>query len=223
MSEQINATVESLRVFWDQFVRFIPQILVAALLLILGWLVAKILRKAMIRILRLLRVDVAAEKAGIEDFLIQGDVKYTTITIVANLIYWFVIFAVSLAVLNSLGLAAATDLFNRIILFIPNVIVAVLVLIFGTLFAKLVRGVTFTYLSNIGIAGAEFVSQVAQWALLIFVVSVALEQLSIGGQILVSAFQIAFGALCLALALAFGLGGKEWAARILEKIWKTES
>ncbi len=222
MSEQINATVESLRVFWDQFVHFIPQILVAALLLILGWLVAKILRKAMIRILRLLRVDVAAEKAGIEDFLIQGDVKYTTITIVANLIYWFVIFAVSLAVLNSLGLAAAADLFNRIILYIPNVIVAVLVLIFGTLFAKLVRGVTFTYLSNIGIAGAEFVSQVAQWALLLFVVSVALEQLAIGGQILVSAFQIAFGALCLALALAFGLGGKDWAARILEKIWKTE-
>ncbi|MEO8167913.1 MAG: hypothetical protein ABI623_06680, partial [bacterium] len=218
----INATVESLRVFWDQFVHFIPQILVAALLLILGWLVAKILRKAMIRVLRLLRVDVAAEKAGIEDFLIQGDVKYTTITIVANLIYWFVIFAVSLAVLNSLGLAAAADLFNRIILYIPNVIVAVLVLIFGTLFAKLVRGVTFTYLSNIGIAGAEFVSQVAQWALLLFVVSVALEQLAIGGQILVSAFQIAFGALCLALALAFGLGGKEWAARILEKIRKTE-
>lgn len=222
MSEQINATLESLRSFWAQFVYFIPQLVVALLLLIVGWLVAKLFRKGMIKLLRLVRLDVAAEKAGVEDFLLQGGVQYTTVTILANLIYWFIMFAVTLAVLNSLGLAAAADLFNRIILYIPNVIVAVLVLIFGTLFAKLVRGVTFTYLSNVGIAGAEFVSHLAQWSLLVFVVSVALEQLAIGGQVLVSAFQIAFGALCLALALAFGLGGKEWAAHILEKLWKTK-
>ncbi len=220
MSEQMNLTLESLNTFWSQFVLFLPQLVVAALLLIVGWLVAKLLRKVMIKLLKLLRLDVAAEKAGVEDFLLQGGVQYTTITILANLIYWFIMFAVSLAVLNSLGLPAAAELFNRIILYIPNIIVAVLVLIFGTLFAKLIRGVTFTYLSNVGIAGAEFVSHVAQWALLIFVVSVALEQLAIGGQVLVSAFQIAFGALCLALALAFGLGGREWAAHILEKLWK---
>lgn len=208
MSDQITLTLESFRLFWEQLVRYLPQLVGAFLLLSIGWMVAKLLRKGIIKFLRFIRLDIAAEKAGIEDFLLRGGVQYTTVTILGKLVYWFIMFAVTLAVLNTLGLHAADVLFNKIILYIPNVVVAVLVLIFGTLFAKIVKGVTVTYLSNIGIAGAEFVSHIAQWALLLFVVSVALEQLSIGGQILVSAFQIAFGALCLALALAFGLDRK---------------
>jgi hypothetical protein len=135
-------------------------------------------------------------------------------------VYWLIMFTVILAALNSLGLQNASALFNKIILYVPNVIVAILVLMFGALFAKIVRAVTFTYLSNIGISGADVIGHIAQWAILLFVVSIALEQLSLGGQILVSAFQIGFGAICLALAIAFGLGGKDLAAHLLGKIWK---
>ena len=220
MPEQITETLESLGNFWNRFLQLLPQLVIALLVLIIGWLIAKFLRKIIIRLLKLLHVDVAAEKGGVEKFLMQGGVEYTTVTIIANLIYWFLMFAVILAVANSLGLRAADDLFAKIVLYIPNVVIAVIVLIFGFLFAKFVMGVLSTYLSNIGVRGAEFIGYVAQWALIIFVVSIALEQLSFGGLILISAFQIAFGALCLALSLAFGLGGREWAARILEKLWK---
>ncbi len=220
MPEQLRAFLDSLETFWRNLSGFLPQIVGSFVLLILGWLVAKLLRKVALKFLKFVRLDVAAEKSGVDDFLVKGGVPYTTTTIVANLIYWFILFTVMLALLNSLGLQSAAELFNRIILYIPNVIVAVLVLMFGALFARFVKGVAFTYLSNIGITGAEVMSSIAQWAILVFVFSVALEQLAIGGQILVSAFQIAFGALCLALALAFGLGGKEWAAHILEKLWK---
>jgi hypothetical protein len=129
-------------------------------------------------------------------------------------------FAVMFAVLNSFGVSAAETLFAKILLYIPNVLVALLVLVLGTFLAKIFRGLTFTYLSNIGITGADIISQIAQWAVLLFVVSLALEQLSLGGQVLVSAFEIAFGAFCLALAIAFGLGGRAWAERILERFWK---
>ena len=220
MPDQIVTTVESLSSFWNQLLILLPRLLVALALLIAGWLCAKLVRKGAIKFMKLLRFDVAAEKAGVEDFLLRGDVPYTSVTVLANLIYWGILFAVILAVINSLGLHAVDDLFAKIVLYIPNLVIAIVVFIFGTLFARFVRGLTFTYLSNIGISGAEFVSHLAQWALIIFVISVALEQLSIGGQVLVSAFQIAFGALCLALALAFGLGGREWAAHILEKLWK---
>jgi len=218
--EQMNLVVDSLRSFWMELSASLPRILGAVLLLIVGWILARIVRKATVKLLKLLRLDVVAEKAGIEDFLLRGGVRYTAVTIVASLLYWFILFTVMLAVLNSLGLDAAAELFNKVILYIPNVIVAVLVLIFGALFAKFVQGVSYTYLNNIGLGGAQVMSSVAQYAILVFVASIALEQLAIGGQILVSAFQIAFGALCLALALAFGLGGREWAAHILEKIWK---
>ncbi len=218
--EQASYLLESLRSFWGEISVALPRIIGAILLLTIGWIIAKIIRKATIKILRLMKVDVLAEKSGIEDFLLRGGVKYTTVTILANLVYWSIMFTVTLAVLNSLGLQSAAELFNQIILYIPNVFVAVLVLIFGTLFAKLFKGIAYTWLNNLDIGGSEIVSTIAQYAILIFVVSVALEQLSIGGQILVSAFQLAFGALCLALALAFGLGGRDWAAQILEKFRK---
>jgi small-conductance mechanosensitive channel len=218
--EQVDVFLESLQSFWQQFSAFLPTLLAAFILLILGWLVAKALRNISERALKFVKVDVVAERSGIEDFLLRGGVRFTTVTLLSNLIYWFVMFTVLLAVLNVIGIEIASDVFSKIILYIPKVVVAVIVLIFGALFAKFVQGVSFTYLSNVGIAGAQFMSMIAQYAILIFVGSVALEQLEIGGEVLVSAFQIAFGALCLALALAFGLGGKEWAAKVLTNTLK---
>ncbi len=220
MPEQINAMIESFKVFLNQLLQFLPKLVFGIALLVAGWLIAKLIRIIVIRFLKLIRLDVIAEKAGIEDFLLKGGVQYSSVIILANIFYWFLMFALTLAVLNSLGVRAAEELFNRIILYIPNIIIAVLVLIFGTLFAKFARGTTFTYLSNIGISGAEFISNITHWSIIFLVVFVSLQQLSIGGQVLISAFEIAFGGLCLALAIAFGLAGKEWATQILEKLWR---
>ncbi len=220
MPNQINAMLESLNNFWQQLIQFLPQLTIGILVMIIGWGLASVLRKGIIKLLRLTRLDVAAEKAGLEDFLLKGGTQYSTVNIVANLFYWFMMFGLTLAVLHSFGLDMAKELFNRFLLYIPNIIAAILVLIFGTLLAKLVRGTTFTYLTNVRIDGAEFISTIIYWALIFLVVSIVLQQLSLGGQILISAFEIAFGGLCLALAIAFGLAGKEWATQILEKLWR---
>ncbi|MBM4161030.1 MAG: hypothetical protein FJ217_08020 [Ignavibacteria bacterium] len=220
MPEQLQSLAESLRAFWGQFLGYLPKVFGFLVVLLLGWFLAKFARSITIKGLKFLRVDVIAEKSGIEDFLLQGGVRFTTVTLVGNLVYWFIMFAVVLALLNAIGLQAAAELFNKIILYIPNVVITIIVLIFGTLFAKIIQGVSYTYLSNVGIVGAQVISTIAQYAVLIFVVSIALEQLSIGGQVLVSAFQIAFGAFCLALALAFGLGGRDWASRMLDRMLK---
>jgi len=218
--EQVDVFLDSLRNFWQQFSQFLPTLLAAFALLILGWIVAKVMRTIAERALKMLRLDVVAERSGIEDFLLKGGVRFTTVTLLSNLIYWFVMFTVLLAVLNVIGIQIAADIVGRVVLYIPKVVAAVIVLMFGALFAKFVQGVAFTYLSNVGIAGAQLLSTIAQYAILVFVGSVALEQLELGGAVLVSAFQIAFGALCLALALAFGLGGKDWAAKVLDNTLK---
>ncbi len=220
MPVQISSMIESFKVFWDQLVQFLPQLLFGIVFLIFGWLIARFLRKVMIYLFKLIRLDTIAEKSGIENFLIKGGAQYTTVNILANFIYWFLMFALTMAVLHSLGLDAAKELFNKILFYLPNIIVAILVLIFGALLAKLVRGVLYTYLSNIRITGAEFIGNIIYWAIILLVFSVILQQLSIGGQVLISAFEIAFGGLCLALAIAFGLAGKEWATQILEKLWR---
>jgi len=215
--DELTVFVDSLQQAWTQLASFLPKLAAAIVMLVVGWGVAKFIRRIAIRLLRLLRVDLLAERSGVEDFLIQGGVRLTAVTILANLLYWLILLTVILAVLIVLGLPAAAELFNRIILYIPNVFVAVLVLMFGSLFARLVKGAVYAYINNVGIEGSAALSTAAYWAVLVFVVSIALEQLSIGGQVLISAFQIAFGALCLALALAFGLGGRQWAGKILDR------
>jgi hypothetical protein len=220
LAEQLTLLVESLRSFGQDLVAIVPRLLAALVLVVVGWVVARIVRKLTVRALRLARLDVAAEKAGIEDFLVQGGVRMTAVTIVGNIAYWVINLVVLLAALAALGVSTAGELFNRMVLFIPNVIAAVVVLIFGALLAQFIGTLVFTYLSNVGVSGAAAIAAIARWAVIVFVLAISLEQLKIGGHILVSAFQIAFGAFCLALALAFGLGGRDWAARILDTFFK---
>ncbi|MHB1049940.1 MAG: mechanosensitive ion channel family protein [Bacteroidota bacterium] len=220
--ELLQAFYSSIQQFWFYFREQIPRFVAAVLLLLLGWIIARLIEKSFVKFFRLIRLEEIAEKAGIENFLYRGGVKFTTSTLLAKLVYWFIMFTFTLAVLNSLGLQSAADLFNKMVLYIPNLIVAFIVLLFGTLFAKFAHTASNAYLNNIGMTGAEGMSLVIKYAILIFVASMVLEQLNIGGQILVSGFQIAFGALCFALALAFGLGGKDWASKIIERLWKSK-
>jgi hypothetical protein len=220
MHSEVTRLVEVLREFWQQLASFVPRLLLALLLLVLGWAVSRAVRRLVIRGLRLARVDVAAEKAGLEDFLVQGGVRLTTVTLVAGFVYWTVNLTVILAALTVLGIETAGQTIGRLVAHVPAVITAVVVLILGTLLGQFVGALTHAYLANVGVEGARAISLIARWAVVVFVIAVSLEQLAIGGQVLVSAFQIAFGALCLALALAFGLGGREWAARILDHLFR---
>jgi len=216
-----NDLITALRATGDQVIEALPAILSAALLLLLGWVVARIARRLSIRLFRWLKVDAAAERIGIEGFLLQGGVEFTTVTLLGGAIYWGVLFVTFIALLNMLALPAGVELLERIVRFVPNVVVAVIVLIFGTVVARFVGSVTYTYLNNIGSKGAQTIAGLARFAVLGFVIAIAAEQLALQSAILVSGFQIAFGAVCLALALAFGLGGREWAAKVLEKFWKS--
>lgn len=215
-----STLVDSLRRTGQAILAMLPDLLLAVVLLIAGWLIAKLVRRLAIRILRTLRVDELAERAGFEDFLIQGGVQVTTVTLIGNTIYWLILAGVFIALLDALGMGSAGALLERMIDFVPNLILAVGILVFGSLLARVVGALVFSYLSNIGSAAAEPIAAMARYALLVFALFMAAEQLAIRSEVLVSAFQIAFAALCFAAALAFGLGGREWAARQIERYTK---
>jgi len=220
MKVQADIFIQSINEFFIKLSGFLPQIIGAIIILIIGWLIAKIIKSTSIKLLKVIRLNVVTEKAGIDKFLQDGGMKKSSIEIIGSLFYWLIMLIVLLAALNSLGLSVASELFNKIVLFIPNIIVAIIVLVLGLFFAKFVAEVLITYIKNVGIGHAETIGKITQYAIIIFVVSLALTQLSIGKEIILTAFQIFFGAVCLALALAFGLGGKEWASRIIEKLEK---
>lgn len=223
MQQQLDVFVASLTSFWTQLASFIPQLLAALLLLFIGWILANLARTGVIKLLDLLRFDNLADKTGIEAFLKQGHIDISLSRVLANLVYWVIIFIVIVTVANSLGLHLVAELFNKIVLYIPNVIVAILVLVFGILIARIINRLVFAYLNNIGVQGALTISTLSEYAVIIFVVFVALEQLEIGTTLLTAAFQIGFGAIGLALALAFGLGGREWAAGVIKRMTERDN
>jgi hypothetical protein len=218
MQQQLDVFVASLTSFWTQLAAFIPQLLAALVLLFLGWILANIVRSAVSKVLDTLKFDELGKKTGIEAFMRQGNIDLTLSRLIANLIYWIILLVVIVTVANSLGLTTVAELFNKVVFYLPNIIVAVLVLVFGVLVARFINRLVFAYLNNMGVDGALTLSTLAEYAVIIFVVFVALEQLQIGTHLLISAFQIGFGAVGLALALAFGLGGKDWAASVIKRL-----
>lgn len=218
MQQQLDVFVASLTSFWTQLAGFVPQLLAAMVLLFIGWILANLARTGMVKLLDILRFNSLAEKTGIEAFLKQGHLDISLGRIIANLVYWVIIFVVVVTVANSLGLHMVAQLFNKVVLYIPNLIVAILVLVFGVLVARFINRLVFAYLNNIGVQGSLTISTIAEYAVIIFVVFVALEQLDIGTTLLTAAFQIGFGAIGLAFALAFGLGGREWAAGVIKRM-----
>lgn len=212
-----STLLQSLRRSLLRFADALPDLVLAVVLLIAGWLLAKLVRRLLIRIMRAGRVDELAERSGLDDFLVRGGVEHTTVTIVAGTVYWLILAAVFITLLDALGLRTAEVLIERLAIFFPNLIVAVGILVFGSLLARVIGGLVFSYLSNVGSAAAAPIGALARYALLVFTIIMAGEQLTIATEVLVSAFQIAFAAVCLATALAFGLGGREWAAGVIAR------
>ena len=218
MQQQLDIFVNSLNSFWTKLAAFVPQLLAALLLLIFGWIAAKLLRAGFRQFLRIMHFDRLAEKSGIEAFLKHGELEVSLTNLLSELVYWLVMLVVVILVSDSLGLTKVTELFNQVVLYIPHIILAIIVLVFGTLLARAINRIVFAYLKNIGVDGALTISTISEYAVQVFVVFVALEQLNIGTQLLTVAFAIGFGAVCLALAIAFGLGGKDWAADMLYRL-----
>lgn len=215
---ELDIFVASLTEFWTDFVVFVPKLLAALVILILGWVLAKLLRAGMLRLLRIVQFQRLAEKSGLEAFLEQGNVNMTLSRLISDIIYWLVLLIVIVSISRYLGLEVVARLFTRVINYVPNILAAILVLVFGALIARFINRLLFAYLNRLKIENALTISTIAEYAVQIFVIFVALEQLQIGTALLISAFQIGFGAVALAFAIAFGLGGKERASEILSRI-----
>jgi hypothetical protein len=220
MTEQLNLFLESSQQFLNEIATALPRILGAILILIIGWLIAKLIKMMFVRLLKLVKFNYLTEKSGIEKFLHEGGVKTDAISVLGTLIYWIVMLIVIMATLNSLNLTAASLLFNEIMLYIPNIIVGIVILIIGIYLARMVSQIIKTSLKGMQDKTSGLISQISFIVIIILTVFLTLGQLNIATEIVNSAFQIVFGAICLALALAFGLGGREKASEILNDLFK---
>lgn len=218
MQDQITIFLGSLNAFWVQVVNFLPKLLAVIIILFAGWLVARAIKAGTRRLLELAHFDKLATQSGLEAFLKHGEIDLTLAGIISQVVYWMVILLFVITGANALGLNEVSNMLQALVNYLPRVIVAILVMIFGTLLARFVNRLVFAWLHSINFSGALPISTSAEYAIQIFALFVALEQLGLGTNILTALFVIVFGAIFLALAIAFGLGGKEWAAEAIASI-----
>ena len=217
--ESIDMLVVAAREFLHQTAAFLPKLLLALLVVAIGWLIAKAVRFATERALRAINFNVLTERAGTDNFLHQAGMRGDTTTLFGLVAFWLVILASLIIAFNGMGLTYITDLLGRVVIFVPKLLIAMLVMVFGAYSARFVGNAAQNYCQDAQIPDAEMLGRLVRYAIMLFVIMIALSQVEVGGDIVQRTFLIILAGLMLAIALAFGLGGKDWAASLLQRWW----
>lgn len=221
--ENINVLLEPLRGLLQQIGAYLPRLGVALAVVVVGWLLAKGFRVGVVKALRALNFHVLTERAGIDGFLKQSGTEKDTTDWIGSIAYALVLLASLIIAFNSLGLTQVTDLLGKAMLFVPKLLVALLVIVFGSYFARFVGGAVLRYFQSTGVSDAELLGRIVQYAVMAFVVLLGIDHLDIGGGLIQQTFLILLAGVVLALALAFGLGARERAAALLERWFPRDS
>lgn len=214
----LDVILSSLETLWLSFVGFLPTLLAALIVFIIGWLIAIALGKLANRVIRIIKLDILLTKIGLKKTLARAKLKLDSGKFFEELVKWFFIIVFLMAATDILGLYQVTEFLKGILYYIPNIIVAVVVLLAAVIVANFLQKLIKASVEAAGLQGAGFLSGLTKWAVLIFGFIVALTQLGIAVT-LIHTFVIGLVAmLALAGGLAFGLGGRDQAARFLEKL-----
>ena len=199
-------------------IAFLPNVIVAVILFALGWIFGSILGHTASHLVNMLRVDKALDKAGLEKISQRAGVNVSVSGFIGGVIKWLIIVAFTIASSEILGLTQVTQLLSNILTYIPNVIIAAIVLVMATLIADFVYKLVSHSVRAAGVKG-DFAAQVAKWAIVIVGgVFPALAQLKIAEGLIQILFTGIVFTISLALGLSFGLGGRDAAAKAVEKM-----
>jgi len=208
---------------WLGVVGFVPNLVVAIVIVLLGWGIGVLFGRVVSQVVKAIKVDEALRRAGVEDFLNKGGLNLNSGNFLGGLVRWFVILVFLVAAFDVLGLSQVTLFLKDILNYLPQVIVAVLILIAAGFVADGMKKVVLSSAMTAELASAGFLATVTKWVIWVFAVLVALSQLGIASGFIQTIFTGLVVALSLGLGLAFGLGGQEAAGRVVEKVGKEMS
>jgi len=210
--------VEPVKAMLVRAATFIPTLIGILVILIIGWIIAAVLKNVVIKLLKMIQFDAASEKSGLADVLRKGGIKNTLSELMGGLIYWLIMLLVFMAALNALGMTVVASLLDKVILYIPNVIAAIFIISLGIFFASVIGSIVMTTCMNAGMKQAKLMSQVTQTVIVVFATIMTMEQLNIATTILNTTITVLLGAAGLAFALAIGLGSKDLAGKLMQDL-----
>ncbi|MBI4437619.1 hypothetical protein HY631_01570 [Candidatus Uhrbacteria bacterium] len=211
---------EPLLELWNTIVAYLPNVIGAVLVFLIGVIVALILRSVIVKVVAVLRIDELARKLELTHQFERVGLRLHIGGLLGWIVKWFFVIIGLIAATDILGWEQVTDYLQQVVLFVPNVIIAVIILLAGILLGNFVQNVVKSAVEAASLASADFLSGIAKWSILIFSFMAALVQLQIAPELIRVLFTGLVALLALAGGLAFGLGGKEHAHQFLNRLKK---
>jgi len=209
----------SLQGLWLGFVSFVPSLIIAIIIFIIGWLVGSVVGKALAQVIGALKIDRLFENMGADQMLARAGMKLSVGGFLGGLVRWFIVAVFLMTSLEIVGLTQVNDfLRNVVIAYLPQVIIASIILIIATVISDAMKRVVEGSAKAAGVRSANLLGTITRYAIWIFAFIIALSELGIAGSFMQILFTGIIAMLAIAGGLAFGLGGKEAAARAIEKV-----
>lgn len=212
-----DALIASLTGAASMFFAAVPRLIGFAIILIAGWIIAALIDKAVVTLLRAVRFNVLAERAGLAGFLQKSNMKEDAAGAIGLIAKWFVRLIALVVAFDALGLPAVSAILQQLLMWLPNLVVALAVLVIGGIAASALGKVVLGAASEADVQRPDFLARVARGAVWAFAIIVAINQVGIASALINILLMAAAGAVALALGLSFGLGGRDTAAAIVRR------
>ena len=218
MQDVVNAVGSAVSQSLQGAATILPNLLASIVIFLIGVFLGVVLKNLLIKVLNLFNAESLIAPTGITFALKKADKELSTTKVLGELLKWFVILVFLVPTLDILGLQQVGNLINSLLLYLPNVLIAVIIVVVGAIFARFARDFVVAATAGTGAHAANLAGQVARWSIIIFAILAALTQLGVASDLIRILFTGAVAMIALAGGLAFGLGGKDLASNLLKKI-----
>lgn len=212
-----DAMIASLAGAASMFFAAVPRLIGFAIILIVGWIIASLIEKAVAALLRAVRFNVLAESSGLAGFIQKSNMKDDAAGTIGLIAKWFVRLIALVVAFDALGLVAVSEILHQLLMWLPNLVVALVVLVIGGIAASALSNVVLGAATEGEVERPDFLAKIARYAVWAFAIMVAINQLGIATSLINILLMAAAGAVALALGLSFGLGGRDTAAMIVRR------
>ncbi len=216
MENFINKIIEPFERFFENLLHYFTNILSFALIVIVGLVLGHLLKVVSMKFFRLVKLDAHSERSEFSAMLRKGGIAEPLSLLLARIVGWTTVFVFFIIALGALQVPQVNELLREFFLYLPNILVSLVIVFLGYVLSNFVARAVLIACVNSGIRSSGLISRLARFGVLALALSMALEQLEIGRETIVSAFTIVFGGVVLTLALAFGLGARDLAREYLE-------
>lgn len=215
-----NIFIGQFETFLEKVAEFLPNIFAGIVIIVAGFLIAWLLKIVITRTSQLLKLDAFSERLGMIQVLQKGGIKEPFSKLIGRLIYWIVVMIFIIVGLNAFQMPAVENILSSFLLYLPNVVVAGIILILGYLLGNFLGRAALIASVNAGLSISGLIGRFVKFTVFVMAATMVLELLGIGKETVLIAFAIVFGGVVLALAIAFGLGGRDAAKEYIDRIFK---